>query len=383
MTIKKARSSKMPRAEKLNFETASMSREDVAVWLYKEISKRRTVKNKAKKFASNKKFSSIYTEDYLEGIMLETIAKVVNAFTAFIRREKGQKIDPSLPEISKKLSLKTKGYLIGYLHQSFTFNVRKDYKKHTATKRSYQENVSIDSGLNSGGNEANEPNNFFFNKVSADSMNSVINISNYQNSMNKIISYLEEYDEAFNQKLFQANPNAEKKDISQLSTLFKYVIDPDILGKYGKMKDLIPEWTAYLYKINKNKMLDIIKNDFEEELTSLYDYIDETSSNELATQTPKKKETYFDQSCTVHDVFEMKPYKGNKMKLIYIAYMFRLNNGRKEMLEETKPLSITCLHEDIESTKESLKLKFQPRLNKLKEAAAKRKSESYKNLYKY
>lgn len=71
----------------LDFETSKLSKDQIALFLMKEVvAKRKLLYKERKKFITNAYFSSIYTIECLRGIMNETISKVVNAHEAFVCR---------------------------------------------------------------------------------------------------------------------------------------------------------------------------------------------------------------------------------------------------------------------------------------------------------
>lgn len=71
----------------LDFETSKLSKDQIALFLMKEVvAKRKLLYKERKKFITNAYFSSIYTIECLSGIMNETISKVVNAHEAFVCR---------------------------------------------------------------------------------------------------------------------------------------------------------------------------------------------------------------------------------------------------------------------------------------------------------
>lgn len=381
----------------LTFETANYSRDELALKLLTVASKRRLVIKEANRFKNNPRFRNIYNVEFLEGILLETIAKVVNSHEAYILREKGMAIPEGYPELDQNTNLSTFGMLTGYLITSFKQNVSKDYKKHTATKRSFREEVSLEGGPE-GCQEESQQSTVIFNQVKCDPIKDVVDKSEYLTVVTQMFNYLREYDKSENNRYFyQYNKKAPKSKQSKLAYLFLNLMDPKFKGKYVYLKDKYP-WSPYIFNKNKEKMVHIISSQFKNQSHDLLEYLEGLSDNFGATLMPKRSDVYNFQSTEVKTAFIQKPISEEVSEFYVSATLVFLDNGRINTFSDdslpesksnpkkdpylTKSKVIRAHNEKREEVKSQLYASISAHINKLENEAKAKISLAYNNLYK-
>ena len=363
--------------KRLSFETAKLSREEIALFLIKTAKKANLVNRKVKAFSTHPHFSVIYNKEELQEILNITIAKVVNAHEAYILKCKGKEIPEDYPSISDELDLSTFGNLTGYMRSAYDNNVSKDYKKHIATKRS-GELISYDSASQEDSDDSKQG-NAVLNQLQEDSIEDITDEKEYKRLIKEILFFLKKYDKKMNELYAKRNKGEireEKK--SRLAYLFLYLINPKYKAKYVYIKDKLP-WTQYLYKKYKEELSSVILNNFSDEAEFLYNYLNNFYDSYGETQKAKRTDNYFDQSCDVSTCFDFS-FKKDKVTVTLLAQMYRKNNGQVEVLKKISKKKV-CKKDEIDKTKEELSNVLKSKITNLKAEAEKRRLQSVKDIY--
>lgn len=362
---------------KLNFETANVSRDELALFLLNTAHKVRLVNRKIKDFSSHQHFSVIYNREELTELLNITIAKVINSHEAYILKCKGLPIPEIYPAIGDELDLSSFGNIIGYMRSAYDNNISKDYKKHIATKRSANV-ISYDSA-NQDSSDDNKQGNAILNLLYENSIDVNQDTTEYKRLMNEILVFLKTNDRKINKGLSRKNTQVKEEKKSKLSYLFIYLLDPKYKGKFVFIKDKLPEWTQYLYKKNKEELALVIKSNFPDSMEFLYDYLNNSYDSYGETLSPKQTPNYYDQSCDVSTCFNY-VFKQDKVQVEFLVQLFRLNNGEREILE-SEVSKIIVDKNDVELAKGKLNAKMSGVLIKMKETASSRKHNSLKEIY--
>lgn len=360
----------------LKFETANVTRDELAQFLLNTATKVKLVNRKMKDFASHPQFSVTYNKEELTELLYVTIAKVINAHEAFILKKKGLPVPENFPCISDELDLSTFGNIVGYMRSAYDNNISKDYKKHIATKRTAHV-TSYDSAQQDDSNDSKQG-NAILNLLFEESIANRDDNKEYSRLIKEIFSFLKDYDKKINRMTSKKGELREEKK-SRLAYLFLYLLDPKYKGKFIYIKEKFPSWTQYIYKKNKDELSNIIKRHFSEDMSFLFDYLNTQNESVGESQLPKHTPNYYDQSCDVSSCFNF-VFKGDKVSVELSAIMFRLNNGRKEVLD-TYSMNLTVSKSDIDLAKEELTIKMAKKLTEFKKEAEKRRHNSLKEIY--
>jgi hypothetical protein len=360
--------------KKLNFETAKYSKEELVIKLLEEAKKKNIIYRARKQFKGNALYYSHYTNEDLMGILNITIAKVLNSFEVYKMTKLGITPPEGSPTISEDLNLDSFGNLTGYMIEAFKKNFSKDYKKQTADKRTIgNETISID-GMS---DEDNKESYVVFNQLKVDTIAKNLEQTEYSRVLRNIFLFLREYDKKMNQVI---NKKAKKDKTSKFAYLFINIIDPKYKGKFIHMKHKF-NWSPYLFEQNKEKMVELIKDNFKDDISFLFDYISKNNTQYGETIRPKKTENYFDQSCEVSSVTEEQYCNKTKNVTVLLnVILYRQENHKKVILdkfifEKTGTIS------DISKIKEELKKISEDKLQQMKEKAQNKKLQAIKDIY--
>lgn len=289
------------------------------------------------------------------------------------------KIPNYSPNISENLDLSTLGNITGYFINAFSNNISKDYKKYTASKRE-GELVSYDTDSDISMEDQKESITVF-NQLQEDSINDLIDLSEYQSHFKKIFYSLKSYDKkmnVLNQKKYPSELIPINKK-SNLAHLFLLLIDPKYKGKYVHIKEKM-DISQYIFNSKKEEIVSFIKKNFKEEALYIYNYISKNYETYGENLRPKRTENFYDQSCTASDSFEVKFINKRIIEVIYKVELLRLNNGRWESLE-SKEFSKRTIQEKMDETKSLLKSESSSYLNKYQLIAEERRINASKEIY--
>ena len=401
-----------PKSKKLNFETANLSANDVALFLLEIAKKRKLINKKKKTFSSNATYSALYNSSELESILNETIAKVIKSFEAYINRCKGIKVEiplfdedededfgvyqdrtdydvntvvaatkkankkNNIPNISETLDLSSFGNLTGYFITAFNQNVSKDYKKNNGQKRK-GDNISYDGIVDEDDKEAHN----VFNQMQTLTIDDRDDKEEHVRIVKTFWRFLRAYDKDVNFSLNRRKVSPKKDKTSQLSYLFLYLVDPKYKGKFVNISPKFPGWSNYIYDKNLSSMVELLKQKFPDDIREFYKYIMAQETEFGTTIRPKMTKNYYDQSCSVTTTIEEK-YSGSQVTVSVSIHLYRMDNGKNSILE-TETISETGILALKDEMKSNLKARAQKYIDSMKNKADQKRKKSLMEIYGY